>query len=316
MIKFIFIFLAFLIILLIATAFVFFRIAIVRSKSNPSGTSAGADMNALWKLYSERIVEGRKWFSSMSPEPVSIISHDGLRLSGRYLPSEGSRRTLLLMHGYRSSADNDFPAMFKFYHDAGFNLLVIDQRSHGKSEGNYICYGVKERFDCLSWIEYLNSRFDGIDIFLHGISMGASTVLMASGLELPENVRGIIADAGFTSPWDEFKHVLKTTYHLPAFPVLYVFGWVCRCIAGFGIREVSTLETLKSNKIPVLFIHGLNDNFVPTYMSRLNHDACLAPKQLLLIEGAKHAVSFLADTRRCGDEMLAFLEKYSTVSVR
>lgn len=138
-----------------------------------------------------------------------------------------------------------------------------------KSEGRYITYGVKERHDLKRWILYTNRNLaaKNKDIFLCGISMGCATTLMAAGLDLPDNVKGIIADCGFTSPWDIIKHVAKERFHLPPFPLMYMVDLISEVVAGFGLKEVSIPEIMKRNKIPVLFIHGDADDYVPMWMT-------------------------------------------------
>lgn len=262
--------------------------------------------------YADTIQNGVDWFLDRNPEQVILTSQDGLKLSARFLPAEGeSRKALILMHGYRAEPLVDFAGLYRFYHEQGYHLLVPSQRSHGDSEGKYICFGVKERFDCKMWAEYLCSRLGkDCSVFLSGISMGCSTVLMAAGTGLPENVRGIIADCGFTSPYDIFRHVLRRNFGLPAFPLIGMTQVLAKHRAGFTYREVSTTDVLKTCRIPVLFIHGGADTFVPVRMTLENYAACGAPKELLIIEGAGHAVSNMEDPVRYREAVLGFMQKY------
>ncbi len=283
----------------IATAAVMFMSAIPRKrlKCGPLDHAPGGGEDERLSIWRRTEREAREWAVTVPSEDVQITSGDGLRLRATWLPAENARRTVVCVHGYLSNGYNDFGALMKFYHDAGFNILLVDQRSHGRSEGKYIGFGALERYDCRRWIEFLNGR--GIcDIYLHGVSMGASTVLMAAGLELPQNVRGIIADCGFTSAWDEFSDVFNKIYHLPDFPVLYTASLICKIFAGYGFRDVSTLDAMRTQKRPVLLIHGDSDNFVPTRMSRENYDACVAPKRLLITKGAAHGESCFAEPER------------------
>lgn len=178
------------------------------------------------------------------------------------------------------------------------------------SQGKYITYGVKERFDCRDWAWYAARRWGERPLFLMGISMGCATVVMASGLELPPSTRGIVADCGFTTPWDIMAHVAKRDFRLPPFPLLYVLDWVARLVAGFGLKEADTRKALEKNKLPVLFLHGEDDDFVPPSMTRENFAACRAEKALYLVPGAAHAQSFAVDTKGCQEQIAGFLEKY------
>lgn len=260
--------------------------------------------------YKEQMDAGREWFLGMEPEKVEIISHDGLRLRGLYLHNPEAKGTIILMHGYRMDGYTDFTCVYKKYYEHGFSLLNAFQRAHAESEGEYITFGVKERFDCRDWAIYVADRFGSEHkIVLDGLSMGAATVLMAAGLPLPENVKGIIADCGFTSPWDELEHLMKTKYHLPVHPLLDAADLFARALGGFSLKEYSTLEAMKTSSLPVLFLHGEDDNFVPTAFSVRAFEACTAPKRLLTIPGAAHGVSYLVDRESCDAALDEFLNK-------
>lgn len=262
------------------------------------------------RMYMPRIKSGIQWFKDKSPERKWITSHDGLRLAADYLPAEDAKGTLIVVHGYRSSNFLDFSCVFELYHSWNYNILAVHDRAHGESDGKYIGFGILDRYDVLDWVNYAVENIGG-DIFLDGMSMGASTVLMTSGFELPKNVKGIIADCGFTSPWEECKHVLKRNFKLPAFPLLHICSFAVKCIAGYSLDEYSTLDALKTNKIPILFIHGAKDSFVPTYMGKQNYEACIAEKEILIVDDAEHAESFLKETERCKQILKNFLDKYT-----
>ena len=267
--------------------------------------------------FENTVQEGIRWFLGQEPELHTITSFDGLKLCAYYLPAEapmsGKRRRniLLLMHGYRAGGLTDFAGLYRFYHEQGYDLLVPFERSHGPSEGRYICFGVKERFDCRDWAEYA-VRLAGEDcnLYLSGISMGCATVLMAAGLPLPANVRAIIADCGFTSPKEILKTVLKRDYHLPAFPLMNLTELLTKWRAGFGYSDASTLDAMRNCRIPVLFIHGEKDSFVPVQMTLDNYMACSAPKELLIVPGAAHAAASLQDPEGYRRTALAFMKKY------
>lgn len=264
--------------------------------------------------FTEEMEEGKRWFQSQEKERITMRSHDGLKLVAYYLPAPvESRRILILMHGYRNKEIVwDFSNLVKFYHEQGYDLLVPFQRAHGESEGEHICFGVKERYDVAQWAEYISGRFDGrCNIFLSGISMGGATVLMAAGLKLPGQVRGIIADCGYTSPWDIFAHVLKKDCHLPKFPFLYAADYICHRKAGFHFQEGSTAKSMRENRIPVLFIHGGRDDFVPAGMSWMNYEACAAEKEIFIVDRAAHGTSNLAAPEEYRRRVIKFMEKWA-----
>ena len=261
--------------------------------------------------YGAVVRDGVKWLRDQEPERVEITSFDGLRLRALFLPAESAKCTAILMHGYRSDHLWDFAGAYRLLHKYGCNLLVPWQRAHGESEGRIICMGLKERRDCADWARYIEKRLGReLPIVLEGMSMGASTVMMAAGEPLPENVRGVIADCGFCSVWREFAHVLTKRMHLPLHPILDTCNLLCRLFFGFGYRDADTTEILKRSKLPLLLVHGEADNFVPAYFSRDNFAASAAgDKTLVLVPGAVHGFSFLIDPLRCEREVFAFYDR-------
>ena len=207
---------------------------------------------------------------------------------------------MLAFHGYRSLATIDFALEVEFFHRLGYDVLLPYQRSHGPSQGRHITFGVKERFDCRDWAWYAARRFgEDRPLYLAGISMGCATVLMSLSLNLPPNVRGVLADCGFTSPWEIVRHVAKADFRLPAFPLLWLLDLWCRALAGFSLKEADTRKALGSSSLPVLFLHGKEDKFVPVSMTEENYRACRGEKDLYLVPGAAHAQSYGTDTPGC-----------------
>lgn len=267
-----------------------------------------------WMEQYADVFSAAKEFLQRTPyEPVSIQSFDGLTLRARWYPAEQAKGTILLMHGYRANGFANFGYVMEFYHNLGYHLLLVSQRSHWESEGKYICFGVKERFDCRDWAEYLSKRPEcvGKSIFLNGVSMGATTVMMATGLDLPETVDGVIADCGFTSPWDVVADLAKRRFHLPVHPLLEGLDCMTRWFAGFRLRECSTLDALRRCKIPVLFLHGERDRFVPCAMTKKNYAACAAEKQLITVPEARHGGSYLTDQMGCQNALRHFLSAHT-----
>ena len=218
-----------------------------------------------------------------------------------------------MFHGYRSIAENDFAGIFSYYYELGYNILLVDQRAHGRSEGKYITFGIKERFDCLNWCEYIDNTFPQLDeIILGGISMGATTVLLATGLNLPDKVKGIIADCGFTSPKEIISKVVASRFGINADVLLPLVNILCKYIASFDIYECSVNEAMKNNKLPILFIHGTSDDFVPSKMSKENFEACQAEKKLVLTDCVMHGVACLQDKITVRREIKRFLATLGT----
>ena len=252
------------------------------------------------------IEHGRTLYDSLPYEDLYLTSFDGLRLHARFYKNGDGRRTLLLSHGFRSSGRGDFAAVLPLYYETlGCSLLVLDHRAHGESDG------IRERFDVRDWARYLTDRAGGdVQIVLDGISMGATAVLMACGTELPDTVTGVIADCGFTSPWDIFSHILHSTFHLGDFPILYLVGHMARRRAHFDFREMTTVRAMENWTKPALFIHGTADDFVPPAMTEAAYAACpAADKTLILVEGAMHGCSYLRDRARCESALRQFFAK-------
>lgn len=239
-------------------------------------------------------------------EDVWIENRQGLRLHARYYEITPGAPLEIMFHGYRSNAIRDFCGGITREAERGWNMLLVDQRAHGLSEGTYLSFGARERYDCLDWIEWANARFGAqTDILLVGISMGAATVLMAAGLELPDNVRGILADSGYTSPRDIIQVVMRSM-HCPMFvyPLLRLGG---RLYGRFDINAASVEDALRNCRVPVFLVHGEDDRFVPCGMSRRNYDACAAEKTLLTVPDAGHGLSYLLEKERYESELTAFL---------
>lgn len=278
------------------------------SRMNKDLTSMEPNKIKGWIDYIGKVYQGMEYFDQAPSEIITIKSKDGINLSGKYIPNENSKKTIICFHGYRSKGSIDFGNSSKFYYNEGFNLLVVDQRAGGKSQGKYIGMGAVERYDCLKWIEYINDRTQGSnDIYLAGVSMGAATVILATGLSLPQNVKGIIADCGFTSPYEIIKHTMKAFVKIPTFPILNIVGLIYRVKLGYWLKKISTLEVLRKNEIPILFIHGGDDTFVPVDMTIKNYEACNSPKKLLIIEGAGHGMSYVINPKIYEETVKEFL---------
>lgn len=231
-------------------------------------------------------------------EFVTVRSHDGLTLSGRYYHVKDGAPLAIGFHGYRSCWLTDFCGGADIAFEMGQNVLLIDQRAHGKSEGRSITFGIKERQDLLCWVEYAIERFGSdVKILLYGVSMGGATVLMASELDLPGNVRGIVADCPYSSPLDIILHVGKQTGYPPKLIRRFVILGA-KLYGGFDVQEATAEEAVKHAKVPIMILHGEDDDFVPTDMSRGIQEANPKLIQRHTFPGAYHALSYIMDTPR------------------
>lgn len=273
----------------------FFRRTVIRGNAKRDRTQkmAGTD----WDAYIPGIRASKEWLAGRPHEDVYIKSQDGLRLHGTYFSCEKSKRAVICFHGYTSEGLNDYSSIAKFYLERGFNLLIVDERAHGRSEGTYIGFGCLDRYDARLWMEYMVERLgQDCELMLHGISMGGATVLMSTGLELPAQVKAAVSDCAFTSAWEVFSYVLKSMYHMPAFPVMQIADRMAKKEAGYGLDECNAREEVKKARIPIVFIHGDGDTFVPCSMVHELYEACRSPKKLLVVTGASHAEAYYKDT--------------------
>lgn len=274
----------------------------------PGSVVAKEDQDTIRKN-SERIEEKKTaWLSEVKQETVQIVSEDGLTLKGDiFYATEDSHRWLLAVHGYTGKR-SDMQNIASFYGEQGYHVLTPDMRSHGESEGTYIGMGWLDRMDVLQWIQYILSLDPKAEIILHGVSMGGATVMMTSGEKLPGQIKGIVEDCGYTSVWDIFSDELSYLFHLPDFPFLYTAALAARYRAGYDFKEASALDQVAKSQVPILFIHGSEDNFVHTEMVYELYDACSAPKELLVVEGAGHGEAYRMDPELYFDTVFDFLK--------
>ena len=263
----------------------------------------------------QRAATGRRYTrQALEREDLHVMSYDGKLLHAIYLPKKDAKGTILLFHGYKSCWQIDFGLVLPYYYDTlGYSLLLVDQRAHGSSQGKYLTFGVRERLDVLSWATYMGQKLgQNAPLILGGLSMGATTVLLASCFDFPANVRAVIADCGFTSPYEIAKSVLRRD--APKAPVsllLPLCSLVTRLFAGFGLRDGSTIDAVRESRYPILFLHGTGDTFVPYDMTKRAFDACTAPKRLILVDGAEHGKSYVKEPDRVRQELKAFLDTYT-----
>ena len=264
--------------------------------------------NSPWAKY-DHIPKCLPWFKAHPPKDWYVVSFDDNVLHGNFFPCDNPRGTIIQFHGYRSRYEVDFSISVPFYQNLGFNLLLVDQRGNNRSGGKFITFGIKERLDVLSWVTYTALTLgEDHPIYLSGLSMGATTVCMAADLEFPANVRGILADCGFTAPHEILSHIIKNKYHLSPKPVVAFLNIFTNLFAGFSLYEWSTAHALRNARYPVILFHGLEDDFVPAYMSRDSYAACTGEKSLHEFPHAGHGLSYLADMPRYQRLLQEFLE--------
>lgn len=248
-------------------------------------------------------------------EGVSINTFDGLRLQGYYFPSEKpTKRLVICVHGYTSYAFRGFSHFVPFYHDAGLNVLLYDNRAHGESEGEYCGLGVLDRKDLQCWIDYAVGRVGAdAEIYLHGTSMGGATVLMESGLELQPQVKGIIADCPFSNFYEQMNHTIKAASGINGSLIVKLVSRVCKRKAGFGFRDVDAAEEIKKATVPVLFFHGTRDDFVTPENTEKIYANCPTKKEKVIIEGAGHGMCYYMAPREVESKITDFIFGQSDV---
>ena len=270
-----------------------------------------------WNQYMPFIQERKEHFLAQPREDVWQTSDDGLKLHATWVPNKqegsGVTKVAICFHGYTSEGMTDYTALSDYYLRNGYAMLLPDARAHGQSEGHYIGFGCKDRYDALVWIKWVIEQCgEQVQILLHGTSMGGATVLMAGGLGLPPQVKGIVSDCAFTSAKYVFTHVLHTMYHLPAFPMIQIASRVNQKRAGYGLDDCNAAREIRKAKIPVLLIHGDADTFVPCSMCEEIYENCASDKRKLIVKGAAHAESYYKDMQAYENALTELIERCVT----
>lgn len=266
---------------------------------------------------SEKIIEenrkkenelAEKWSESISNTKVEIKANDGITLRGtEYMLDEQNNKWAIILHGYHSEPSAVISIGMHFS-EKGYNVLIPSMRACGDSEGEYIGMGWLDKDDLQCWIKLITEQNERAEIILHGSSMGAATVLMASGDNLPENVKAIIADSGYTSVWDIFASEAKARFSLPSFPLLNMFQVVANVRAKYDIKEASAIEQVKKSKTPILFIHGDSDDFVPEYMCEELYNTAKCRKDKIIIHNAGHTESKYKEPETYYNKIFEFIK--------
>lgn len=306
LIKILFIVL-FLAILIILAAYICFRLVFyVPRKHETDSDELPVPLGKIYEPYHDLM---RKWIKearTFKSEDFYIKSFDGLTLHARYFEYEPGAVTEIMFHGYRGSAERDLSGGIQRCFALGRNVLLVDQRTSCGSEGNVISFGINEHRDCLAWIDFAVEHFgSNVKIVLTGISMGASTVLMAAGKPLPQNVVGVLADCGFSSA----KEIIKKCARDLRLPANFLYPFIklgAKLFGHFDLEEYTPLEAMKTCKIPVIFFHGEDDVFVPCDMSRETYEACKSPKRLVTVPNAGHGLVYVVDNELYFNSVVEF----------
>ena len=283
-------------VLILLAAFICFYLAFFVPKHGPIAIDDySIPEGEIYEVFRDQMVGWMKEVRAMPHEDVYITSFDGLKLHGRYYEYAPGAPMELMFHGYRGNADRDLCGGVQRCFALKRSALVVDQRASAGSDGNVITFGIKEHRDCRAWVDFAVKKF-GPDakIILTGISMGASTVLMAAGEPLPAQVKGVLADCGFSSA----KAIIHKVIRQLKLPPKLVYPFIrlgAVLYGGFDPECYSAVEAVKHTSLPTIFFHGADDDFVPAEMSKENFDACAARKELVTIAGAGHGLSYPVD---------------------
>lgn len=263
------------------------------------------DTTPAWYEYINANQEGREYIYSLNPEDLYINSFDNLKLHALFINNQ-SNKTIICVHGYKAKDGlYDFGMSARFLNSLGYNLLFVDNRAHGLSQGKYIGFGVLDSVDVNSWVDYLVTNMNQETIILYGMSMGAATVMNAQN----NKVKAIIADCGFASGYDEVVYQIKKMYHLPPFPIIPISNVLLKLLAHYSLKEKEAYKSIKNYKNNLLIIHGDKDHFVPTRDAYKIFDNATCHKKILIVPGASHAKNYLKDTKLYEQTIKEFLDE-------
>lgn len=266
----------------------------------------------IYEAFRDEMIGWMKSIRSMPHEDVEITSFDGLKLRGRYYEQTKGAPMEIMFHGYKGNSERDLCGAVERAFKVGRNALIVDQRGSGRSEGKTLTFGVNEHKDCIGWVNFAIKKFGpDVRIMITGVSMGAATVMMAAGEELPKNVIGVLADCGYTSAREIIRKVIREM-KLPD-GIFYPFVKLgARIFGGFDLEETSPIEAVKKTNIPIIFVHGDNDEFVPYDMSVRLHEACASEKKALItVRGAGHGLAYPVDKNGYVNKLLKINEDWN-----
>lgn len=261
-------------------------------------------------MHIARCKAGYAEFDSFEKEDVYIESFDGYKLHGYFIPNEKTNKVVISFHGYNTEARKEYPLHYSYYRD-GYTVLIVDQRGVGQAEGKFITMGLLERKDCIKWIDYVVERYGGdVEILLDGLSMGATTIMMAAqDIEAPQ-VKGMIANCGFDSCSEQIAYNLTHHMKLPKYPFMWTVEFYAKVLAKYDMNAMTASESLAKSDIPLLMFHGTEDTFVPyANLAKIFPNAKAEDKKMVPIEGAMHGISYFVNPELMTDEIHAFLER-------
>ena len=295
------------------TSFICYRMVFYSPKRRPIGPDEyEIPEGDIYEVYRDDMIEWTKQIRAMPHEDVEIVSHDGLVLRGKYFMKSPELPVEILFHGYKGTAERDLCGAVERAFAVNRNALIVNHRAAGPSDGHVISFGINERRDCLRWIDFAIQKFGkDVKLVITGISMGAATVMMAAGEDLPTNVISVLADCGYTSPKEIICKVVKDM-KLPV-KLLYPFIKLgARLYGRFNLEEASPIEAMKKCSVPIVFVHGDADDFVPYDMSKRLFEACASEKKILItVPGAGHGLAFPKDRKGYVDQLNAVYDKWN-----
>lgn len=261
--------------------------------------------------YALALKNTEEWLSQVEYEELSQTSRDGYNLAARvFYQKEESHRWVLLLHGYTGWKEEMYPYA-KIYWENGYQVLAPDMRCQGESEGDYIGMGYTDSQDNMLWLQYILSKDNEAEIVLAGQSMGAACALMMAGSrELSPQVKAVVSDCAYTDAYEMFAEKMEEWFHLPAFPLLNVSDMMVRLRAGYSLKEASALDGIQNSKVPVLIIHGTEDEMISVNMAYELYEHAACEKELLIVEGAGHAQACSKDPDRYYETIFTFLNRY------
>ena len=281
-----------------------------------SPINRGKDIQGSWEYLFETYPETRPWIDSLQQaealKDTFIYNDKGIKLHGYYVDAPTpTSKTAVIIHGYTDNAIRMMMLGFMYHQKLGFNILLPDLQYSGLSEGNALQMGWLDRKDVMEWMDAANETYgDSTRMVVHGISMGGATTMMISGESLPAYVKCLIDDCGYTDVWTQFAKELKEQFGLSEFPLMYTSSWLCGITKGWDFQEASALKQVAKCKLPMLFIHGEKDDYVPTWMVYELYKAKPEPKELWVVENTDHARSYLLNKEAYTEKVKQFTNKY------
>lgn len=281
-----------------------------------SPKNEGKNISGSWDYMFENYPELEVWRDSLyqanALKDTFIYAPDGLRLHAYYVAaSTPTPKTAVIVHGYTDNAVRMMMIGYMYNRNLGYNILLPDLRYSGLSEGEAFQMGWLDRKDVMQWMDVANQIYgDSTQMVVHGISMGAATTMMVSGESLPEYVKCFVEDCGYTSVWAQFSKELKEDFGLPEFPLMYTTNWLCDLVYGWNFAEASAIRQVEKCKLPMLFIHGEKDDYVPTFMVYQLYEAKPQPKEIWTVPNADHATSYKLNKETYTEKVKQFTNKY------